>query len=553
MTSADRRPLGTTPPGAPNRVVHRALTAHLSGKGLDEEDRAFLQHRLGLFCLTTFLLSFGFLLFSQAVTIFRGAAGRDPESQLAHVAATAVAGLMWLLCRGPKRSAAVLSALDLGVAVFLGGAFATMCWFLPRHVTSIFPMILAMTHICVARAVIVPSSGPRTFLISLVAQAPVAVTAVVLALASAAQMSADPIGYTFALGAGPSWGLATVATSTFCSSVIWGLQRKVDEAEQLGQYTLAEKIGEGGMGVVYRAHHAMLRRPTAVKLLRPDDAGEANLVRFEREVQLTSKLTHPNTIAIFDYGRTADGVFYYAMELLDGLTLEELVSAHGPLSAARTIHVLRQMCGALAEAHSIGLIHRDVKPANVVLCERGGAADVVKVVDFGLVKDLGDDAGVTQANTLAGTPLYMSPEAVRDPATIDARSDLYAVGAVAYYLLTGKDVFEGATILEVCSHHLRSTPVAPSERSGRDLPDDLESLVLSCLEKDPAARPKDARTLGAALARCGDAGGWTEEEATTWWRAHKKSRAPRVVDPLAETVARSRNVLKASGDRRRAG
>jgi serine/threonine-protein kinase len=428
-----------------------------------------------------------------------------------------------------------------------------MCWFLPRHSTNMFPMILAMTHISVARAVIVPSSGPRTFLITFVSQIPVAVSSVLIALSVSADHAADPAGYMFVLSAGGTWTLATVATATFCSRVIWGLQRKVDEAEQLGQYTLAEKIGEGGMGVVYRAHHAMLRRPTAVKLLRPDDAGEANLVRFEREVQLTSKLTHPNTIAIFDYGRTADGVFYYAMELLDGLTLEELVLAHGPLSPSRTIHVLRQVCGALAEAHSIGLIHRDVKPANVVLCERGGAADVVKVVDFGLVKDLGDDTGVTQANTLAGTPLYMSPEAVRDPSSIDARSDLYAVGAVAYYLLTGKDVFEGATILEVCSHHLRSTPIAPSERAGRELPDDLESLVLSCLEKDPAARPKDARTLRAALGHCGDAAGWTEEEAASWWRAHKKSRAPRNVDPLADTLARSRNVLKASGDRRRAG
>jgi len=553
MTSADRRPLGTTPPGAPNRVVHRALTAHLSGKGLDEEDRAFLQHRLGLFGMTTFLLSGGFFLFSQAVTVFGEATRRDPGAQIAHFAATAMAGLLWLVCRGAKRSAAVLSAMDLAQVVVLGGAFATMSWFLPRHSSSIFPMILAMTHICVARAVIVPSSGPRTFLISLLAQAPVAVTAVSIALQTAGEMRLDPAGYTFVLGAGPAWGLATVATSTFCSTVIWGLQRKVDEAEQLGQYTLAEKIGEGGMGVVYRAHHAMLRRPTAVKLLRPDDAGEANLVRFEREVQLTSKLTHPNTIAIFDYGRTADGVFYYAMELLDGLTLEELINAHGPLSPARTIHVLRQVCGALAEAHSIGLIHRDVKPANVVLCERGGAADVVKVVDFGLVKDLGDDTGVTQANTLAGTPLYMSPEAVRDPTSVDARSDLYAVGAVAYYLLTGKDVFEGATILEVCSHHLRSTPVAPSERVGRELPDDLESLVLSCLEKDAAARPKDARTLGAALGRCADAAGWTEEEAASWWRTHKKSRSPRSVDPLADTLARSRNVLKASGDQRRAG
>ena len=221
--------------------------------------------------------------------------------------------------------------------------------------------------------------------------------------------------------------------------------------------------------MVYRARHALLRRPTAVKLLQPDKAGVENLLRFEREVQLTATLSHPSTVVIFDYGRTPEGVFYYAMEYLDGLDLERLVRVDGPQPAGRIIHILAQVCGALAEAHDAGLIHRDVKPANIILTERGGMPDIPKVVDFGLVKQFAtlgsaDTAttvvGVTAANTIVGTPLYLSPEAItgRD---LDGRSDLYALGAVGYYLLTGEPVFSATSIVEVSAHHLHSVPVPP--------------------------------------------------------------------------------------------
>jgi serine/threonine-protein kinase len=292
--------------------------------------------------------------------------------------------------------------------------------------------------------------------------------------------------------------IATVASHT-----IFGLRQQVRKAMQLGQYTLLRKIGEGGMGVVWEAKHAFLRRRTAVKLLPAERAGEEAIARFEREVQITSTLTHPNTIAIYDYGRSADGVFYYAMEYLDGIDLQALVDRDGPQPPGLVAHVLVQLCDALSEAHGVGLIHRDVKPANVILCERGGQPLVAKVLDFGLVKRIDGESGdvkLSQANMLIGTPLYMAPEALASPDRMDARSDLYSVGALGYVLLTGQPVFAGARPLEVFAQHMHSRPVPPSERLGEPIPADLEAIVLECLEKDPSLRPKSAAELSARLA-----------------------------------------------------
>jgi serine/threonine-protein kinase len=307
--------------------------------------------------------------------------------------------------------------------------------------------------------------------------------------------------------------------------VIYGLQQRVREAMQLGNYTLEQKLGEGGMGIVYRARHAMLRRGTAVKLLPPEKAGEQAVARFEREVQLTARLTHPNTVTVFDYGRTPEGVFYYAMELLEGASLEEIVSLDGAQPPARVVHVLEQVAGALSEAHGIGLIHRDIKPANIFLCEQGGEPDVPKVLDFGLVKEVrgAGDVGLTQADAITGTPLYMSPESIRDPSTMDGRSDLYALGAVGYFLLTGGHVFEAQTLVEVCGHHLHSAPVPPSQRPGLTVPPDLEAVLLDCLAKEPSRRPESAATLRQRLRSCQDFGGWSEGAAREWWTERSAS------------------------------
>jgi serine/threonine-protein kinase len=339
------------------------------------------------------------------------------------------------------------------------------------------------------------------------------------------------------------WCLATTVTATLASGVVFGLRQEVRQALRLGQYTLDEKIGEGGMGSVYKAHHELLRRPTAVKLLPPDRAGAHNLSRFEREVQQTSRLTHPNTVAIYDYGRTPSGIFYYAMEYLEGIDLQDLVELDGPQDPSRVTHIVVQVAGALAEAHSIGLVHRDIKPANIILCERGGVPDTAKVVDFGLVKELDADAGTTQAslalstvNVIMGTPLYLSPEAITRPDTVDGRSDLYALGAVAYYLLTGSVVFEAVSVVEICGHHLHTPPMPMSERLGRVLPMELEAIVLRCLEKDPSRRPQSARELRDELLAL-RIPAWTEASARAWWDAVQQRDGARL--PLQ---SRSRRV-----------
>lgn len=321
-------------------------------------------------------------------------------------------------------------------------------------------------------------------------------------------------------------------------------RRATLEAKRLGQYTLKEKIGEGGMGAVYKAQHALLRRPTAVKLLDPDRTNDATIARFEREVLLTSQLNHPNTIAIFDFGRTPDGMFYYAMEYLDGIDLERLVAKHGRLSEGRTVFILKQICASLREAHAVGLIHRDIKPANIMLNKRGGQFDVVKVLDFGLVKAAGsqNDSGVTLNGAILGTPNYVSPESINDPELVGTRSDLYAVGAVAYFLLTGSPVFDGESALEVCVAHVNKAPMPPSKRLGRAVSVDLERLIMSCLEKRPENRPPTAAAMLDELAECTVDAVWSVEDAAAWWAANPvrfggSSTMPRTDEiHIAETV-----------------
>jgi hypothetical protein len=296
------------------------------------------------------------------------------------------------------------------------------------------------------------------------------------------------------------------------------LGSRIEAIKQLGQYTLEEKIGEGGMGKVYMARHALLRRPTAIKLISATKVDRENLDRFEHEVQLTSQLTHPNTIEIYDYGHTREGVFYYVMEYLPGIDLSRLIEEDGAIPANRAAHILCQVCGSLSEAHARGLIHRDIKPLNIILTERGGLLDFAKVLDFGLVKDLNTAIEHTVADAIPGTPPYIAPERLSDPHNIDCRSDLYSVGAVAFNLLTGKPLFEGNSSMDIAYKVVAETAPRVSEFVTVDA--ELDQLISDCLERQPDARPQSAQAIIERLLAIIGQHTWTQADARKWWDRH---------------------------------
>ncbi len=315
--------------------------------------------------------------------------------------------------------------------------------------------------------------------------------------------------------------LVAAAVAVFGTHVINSARREAFKARQFGQYRLVERLGAGGMGVVYKAEHVLLKRPCALKLIRTEsEADSAIIAAFEKEVKATAKLTHWNTVEIYDYGRTDDGTFYYVMELLPGMSLEDLVENHGPLPPPRLVHLLRQVCGALQEAHAVGLIHRDIKPANIFAAQRGGIHDVAKLLDFGLVKEKRPESdskrGKSDDGSFSGTPMFMSPEQAFAYEEVDGRADIYSLGAVAYYLLTGKPPFERGDIMELLQAHAYS-PVTPPTKLNPQIPADVEAVVLKCLAKKPAERYADAASLMAAWAACDCADDWGAEQAAKWW------------------------------------
>jgi len=323
------------------------------------------------------------------------------------------------------------------------------------------------------------------------------------------------------------------------SRVVYRLGAAVREAREMGSYRLVQRLGAGGMGEVWRAQHHMLARPAAIKLIRPEvlgarDSGSRDLLlrRFEQEAQATALMSSAHTLALYDFGVADDGTFYYVSELLDGFDLDQLVRRFGPVPAERAVHFLRQMCASLAEAHEAGLIHRDVKPANVFACRYGREVDFIKVLDFGLVKWKPPEASageLTQEKGPSGTPAFMSPEQALGEGRVDARSDLYAVGGVAYWLLTGTLVFRGSTPMETIVMQVGHDPEPPSQRTELEIPAELESIVLDCLAKDPGARPQTADQLAARLAAVPLAQEWTDSRARQWWDQHR---------PSGDTVAR---------------
>jgi serine/threonine-protein kinase len=327
--------------------------------------------------------------------------------------------------------------------------------------------------------------------------------------------------------------LIVLTTTVLGVQTIGTLRREAHKAKQLGQYQLREPLGSGGMGEVYLAEHRFMKRPCAIKLIKPEKAGDALVLsRFEREVRATAKLSHWNSIDIYDYGRAKDGTFYYVMEYLPGLNLDDLVSRFGPLPAGRVIHLLRQACDALREAHRVGIIHRDIKPANIIAAERGGIHDVAKLLDFGLAKprDEADEVNLTQEGSITGSPMYMSPEQATGEDHLDGRSDIYSLGAVAYFVLTAQPLFQETKPMKVLFAHAHQIPRSPGEVNP-DVPADLEEVVMRCLAKKPEDRFQTADELIEAFDRCADAGNWTRENAAAWWREHDhaaKTPAPLV-------------------------
>jgi serine/threonine protein kinase len=508
------------------------------------EGRALLQDRLVRLARIGFVLN---LVFFPLGAVLRTMLGANHGGELSavirgssvfHLGAIVVLLIFWRVLRRGAPSAPILHALDAGMVLSVTGIFTLMGFSGPPWMRPEMFVLFLVSSFLVLRAALVPSSGTRTAWVSALAFVP-------LLLGTYFFYRANPRPAPIPTATGFTAGIAmlalfSVVIATIVSRTVHHLRDRVREAMQLGQYTLDEKIGEGGMGVVWKARHAMLRRPTAIKLLPPERAGEQNLARFEREVQLTSLLTHPNTVAIYDYGRTPNGIFYYAMEYLDGLDLQTLVENDGPQDPARVSQLLVQVCGALQEAHGIGLVHRDIKPANILVCERAGTADVVKVLDFGLVKQLegADGLRATQSvvGQIVGTPYYLSPEAITGGDALDGRSDLYALGAMAYFLLTGAPPFTGHTMVEICGHHLHTPVPPPSVRLGRPLPVKLEQLVMACLAKKPEDRPTDAAALREALLRS-EAGSYEQEKALAWWKTRGRPLRDRLIDKRAQAHA----------------
>jgi len=508
-----------------------------------DEARSYVQERLSLLLLLMFVVFCVLVGFVLAMYRFYPAA-RPSDATFVHrfaVAALCVMAAIWYFALRRRRpSIEALYWVDAACAVLTGLVFAIVSYYSADQQANVYSAFIWCTFMIFARALIVPSTGWRTTWVSAAAMVPL----VVAAVAIAEWRGVDLPGPALIVGS-VMYGAVTVTLAATGSRVIYGLRKQVSDAQQLGQYTLGERIGVGGMGEVYKAEHHMLRRPTAVKLLPPDRFGEESVKRFEREVQHTSQLTHPNTVAIYDYGRSPDGVFYYAMEYLDGIDLDTLVREYGPQPAGRVIHVLTQVCGALDEAHHRGLVHRDVTPSNIILCERGRVPDFAKVLDFGLVKDIKADPGLSAAKIVAGTPAYISPEGVTDPLHLGPPADIYSLGAVAYTLLTGRLVFDAATEVEMCLHHARSQPVPPSQRTENPISEELESVVMLCLEKGPSRRPASAAELRHMLARLPEANEWSEAVAHEWWRTYREGDSrpgpagnpdPTLLSPLVITV-----------------
>jgi serine/threonine-protein kinase len=497
-----------------------------SGPHLTKETQALLQYRLGASALLL-LIGFGVFLVQHVVGVYSNEPF-DPFLFGFHVLVVLVLSFsMLLLSRHrpiPTRKLRIaeLVVFGLPIAFFLVLQHRTTLFDVGRGFMS--PPLATWLLLIFTYGMLIPNTWRRAALvIGATATAPVLLVVGMMAWypnVAAVTRLADFTQYLLVMG------VATVG-AVFGTHLINTLRREALEAKQLGQYRLIELLGAGGMGEVYLAEHRMLKRPCAIKLIPPDRSGDPRvLARFEREVRMTAQLSHWNTVEIFDYGRTEDGTFFYVMEYLPGLSLEDLLERHGPLAPERVVHLLRQTCQGLREAHGVGLIHRDIKPGNIFVAQRGGLYDVAKLLDFGLVKPICETPSVrlTQDGVISGTPLFMSPEQARGRDDLDARSDIYSLGAVAYAMMTGHAPFEGSNPLEVMIA-VAHEEVAPPSRLHAGVPVDLERVILRCLAKRPEDRYPNTESLEHALAECAAADQWTQSDAARWWKENDRTSA----------------------------
>jgi serine/threonine-protein kinase len=527
MTEITSRPA----PGKGRRRCPVALVAS-TGLGLTQEIACLLRRRLFIAAL---IFGFGFsLFFVRNLFVEPGALYSDPLTvALLGVAGAIQLGIAVVLGSRLSLSFGRLRALEIllfGVgAVFFAWLQVTAFerhqiveWAKEGHRENVMKLGTAANNLrwfalIVIYGTFVPNTWRRCALVvGVLVLTPLVITAVML-------FGCPYLGACMGQSLFDTVVLLGIASATaiFGSYKIGALHQEAFEARRLGQYSLKRRLGAGGMGEVYLGEHVLLRRPCAIKLIRPDQAGDGTaLQRFEREVQAMATLTHWNTVEVFDYGRAEDGTFYYVMEHLPGLSLQEMVSRHGPLPPARAVHFMRQVCAALSEAHARGIIHRDIKPSNVIACERGGIPDVAKLLDFGLAQCMGVakvDSKLTVQGTILGSPPFMSPEQAQGKDRLDARTDIYSLGAVAYFLVTGQAPFVRETAMQMLMAHVYEKLPPPSSIRP-EVPSDVEAVLLRCLEKDPAKRFQSAEELDEALAACGCSGQWVRVEAATWWR-----------------------------------
>jgi serine/threonine-protein kinase len=516
----------------PRGFTPRQAIAPLAGPSLVSEPRDLVRARLRELPIVYLLIHVASALWRRAV-FGPGDPALSRADALVILALVGLVALLWVPWPIPL---AGLKALELGTVGLLAGHFTfveyrLMLAFSLRGDTMMAQMTLKVVVLLTAVLILtyglyVPKSWRRAALVAgPLALLPFA-TLAVLALRHPAAMAWLWEGWRS--GATPPALLFTydgliliilAVSATFGARTISRLRREVAEARQLGQYHLRERIGAGGMGEVYLAEHRFLKRPCALKLIRPDVMADPKAqARFEREVQMTASFSHPNIVEVYDYGRADDGTYYYVMEYLPGLSLEDLVRRHGPLPPGRVVYQLRQVCLALRVAHAAGLIHRDIKPSNIIAARRSGMDDVAKLLDFGLVLPRAGSPAphLTGEGHVVGTPQFMAPEQATGGRELDERSDVYSLGAVAYYLLIGRPPFDGGDGIGVMIAHARD-PVVPPSRDRADVPEDIERIVLRCLAKDPAERFPDAESLDRALGACACAGEWDQERASRWW------------------------------------